>query len=254
MANNRYFYLSGLISLSLFVLFLVLFVMILLQQEKLKQFALKKDNYISVSIDTPLVNKKSVKKNLKQVKSKLQEKPKEKPADKPETKPLVKPAEKPKAVNKNISDLFASVKTQKISHKANKKPVYDKKLLSKLSKKSVKKSVTQKSAAASALKKIEISSESASTSPDVNEYLAKIQAIIYEHFYPPMNSEGLSAIVTITFNSSGKITSYRVLNYSGNEMFNSEVDMLQARLKALTFAKHPEGKSESVKIILTSQE
>ena len=226
--------------------------MILLQQEKLKQFALKKDNYISISINMSLENKKTVKKSLKN-----EALPVVKEIKKQEPKPPVKkPIEnvKPKEVSKNIADLFSSVKTQKISHKSKKKPVYDKKLLSKLSKKTAKKSTTQKSAAASMMKKIEISSQSASTSPDVNEYLAKIQAIIYEHFYPPMNSEGLSAIVSIRFDGSGKIISYRVLSYSGNDMFNSEVDALQSRLRALTFAKHPEGKSENVKIILTSQE
>jgi protein TonB len=252
MANNRYFYLSGLISLSLFALFLVLFVIILLQQEKLKQFALKKDNYISVSINTPLVTKKTLKKSKKSKPTP----PKPKVKKEEPKPPIEKPAEqkKPQVVNKNISDLFASVKTQKISHKSNKKPVIDKKLLSKLSKKTAKKSITQNSAAASLMKKIEIESQSASTSPDVNEYLAKIQAIIYEHFFPPMNSEGLSAIVSIRFDSIGKIISYRVLNYSGNDLFDREVDMLESRLRALTFASHPEGKSESVKIILTSQE
>jgi protein TonB len=227
--------------------------MILLQQEKLKQFALKKDNYISVSINTPLVTKKTMKKSKKTapVTPPKPQIKKEEPTP-PVEKPVVK--QTPKAVNKNISDLFSSVKTQKISHKSKKKPLVDKKLLSKLSKKTAKKSVTQKSAAASLMKKIQIESQSASTSPDVNEYLAKIQAIIYEHFFPPINSEGLSAVISIRFDSAGKIMSYRVLNYSGNDLFDREVDMLESRLRAVTFVSHPEGKSESVKIILTSQE
>ncbi len=250
-SSDRYFYLSGFISISLFVLFLVLFISMVLQQEKLKQFALKKDNYISISIDTPLTNKKTFKKNVK----KEPPKPKQE-IKKEEPEPIEKPVVQKKTEDKkkNISDLFASVSTQKIVEKKEKKPVIDKKLLSKLSKQTAKKMVSESATASSMMKKIEITSQSASTSPDVNEYLAKIQAIIYEHFYPPMNSEGYSAIISIQFDSFGKILSYKVLTYSGNDMFDSEVDSLKVRLQALTFAKHPQGKSENLKIILKSQE
>ncbi len=249
--NDRYFYLSGFISISLFVLFLLLFISMMLQQEKLKQFALKKDNYISISIDTPLINKKTFKKNIK----KEPPSPK-KEIKKEEPKPIEKPVvqKKTEDMKKNISDLFSSVTTQKIEEKKEKKPVVDKKLLSKLSRQTAKKTVSESAMASSMIKKIEISSQSTSTSPDVNEYLARIQAIIYEHFYPPMNSEGHSAVISIRFDSFGKMLSYKVLTYSGNDMFNSEVDSLKARLQVLTFAKHPQGKSENLKIILTSQE
>jgi protein TonB len=247
--SDKYFYLSGLLSFSLFLFFLGLFVTIVLSQEKLKQFALKKDNYISVSINTPHVTSKPVKKSAKP-----EEKKPPIEIKKEEPKPIETPIIKPQVVNKNISDLFASVKTQKIAHKQENKPVIDKKLLSKLANKSEKKVVTSSSVASSMLKKIEISSQSASTSPDVNEFLAKIQAIIYDNFYPPMNSEGYSAVISIELDSFGKMTDYRVITYSGNDMFNKEVDMLKRRLESLTFAKHPEGKSEKLKIILTSQE
>ncbi len=256
--NSKYFYLSGLLSLSLFTLFLVLFVTIVLQQEKLKQYALKKDNYISVSINMEALNKKTYKKEKKkEIKKKPQRKQEikqEKP--KPKEKPVEpkKPQPQPKKVVPKVSDLFSSVKTEKIVPKEKKKPEIDKKLLSKLSKQTEKKEIIEENAATSMIKKIEITSESASTSPDVNEYLAKIQAIIYEQFYPPMNSAGESAVIAIRLDRFGKLVSYKVLRYSGNDLFNNEVDRLERRLKRLTFVKHPEGKTESIKIILTSQE
>ncbi len=254
--NSKYFYLSGLLSLSLFTLFLVLFISIVLQQEKLKQFALKKDNYISVSINMEALNKKNYKKEKK---PEIKKKPQPKKEIKQEApKPIEKPVEpekpKPQKVVPKVSDLFSSVKTEKIVPKKEPKPEINKKLLSKLSKQTERKEVTEANAATSMMKKIEITSESASTSPDVNEYLAKIQAIIYEQFYPPMNSAGESAIVSIQLDRFGKLVSYKVLRYSGNDLFNSEVDRLERRLKRLTFGKHPEGKTESIKIILTSQE
>ncbi len=250
--NSKYFYLSGLLSLSLFTLFLVLFISIVLQQEKLKQFALKKDNYISVSINMEALNKKTYKKEKKkEIKKKPQPK---KEIKQEEPKPVAIEKPKPQKVIPKVSDLFSTVKTEKIVPKKEKKPEIDKKLLSKLSKQTERKEVTDANAATSMMKKIEITSESASTSPDVNEYLAKIQAIIYEQFYPPMNSAGESAVISIRLDRFGKLVSYKVLRYSGNDLFNSEVDRLESRLKRLTFAKHPEGKTESIKIILTSQE
>ncbi len=258
--NSKYFYLSGLLSLSLFALFLVLFISIVLQQDKLKQFALKKDNYISVSINMEALNKKQYKKEKKkeiqkkpQPKKEIkQEKPKEKP--KPMTRPTETPKVQPKQVVPKVSDLFSAIQTEKIVPKKEIKPEIDKKLLSKLSKQTQKKEITEENAATSMMKKIEITSESASTSPDVNEYLAKIQAIIYEQFYPPINSAGESAIISIRLDRFGKLISYRVLTYSRSDLFNSEVDRLESRLKRLTFVKHPEGKTEDIKIILTSQE
>ncbi len=255
-SNSKYFYLSGLLSLSLFTLFLVLFISIVLQQEKLKQFALKKDNYISVSINMEALNKKNYKKEKKKV---IKKKPQPKKEIKPqEPKPIETPPEvekpTPKKIVPKVSDLFSSITTEKIVPKTKKEPEIDKKLLSKLSKQTEKKEITDDNTATSMMKKIEITSESASTSPDVNEYLAKIQAIIYEQFYPPMNSAGDSAVISIRLDRFGTLVSYKVLRYSGNDLFNSEVDRLERRLKRLTFLKHPEGKTESIKIILTSQE
>ncbi len=250
--NSKYFYLSGLLSLALFALFVVLFVAIVLQQDKLKQFALKKDNYISVSINMEALNKKNYKKDPKKT---VQKKPQPKKEIKQEEPKPVEPEQpKPKKVIPKVSDLFSSVTTEKIVPKKEKKPEIDKKLLSKLSKQTERKKVTNTNAATSMMKKIEITSQSSSTSPDVNEYLAKIQAIIYEQFYPPMNSAGESAVISIRLDRFGKLISYKVLRYSGNDLFNAEVDRLERRLKRLTFAKHPEGKTESIKIILTSQE
>ncbi len=250
--NSKYFYLSGLLSLALFALFVVLFISIVLQQDKLKQFALKKDNYISVSINMEALNKKNYKKDPKKT---IQKKPQPKKEIKQEEPKPVEPEQpKPKKVIPKVSDLFSSVTTEKIVPKKEKKPEIDKKLLSKLSKQTERKKVTNTNTATSMMKKIEITSQSSSTSPDVNEYLAKIQAIIYEQFYPPMNSAGESAVISIRLDRFGKLISYKVLRYSGNDLFNAEVDRLERRLKRLTFAKHPEGKTESIKIILTSQE
>ena len=104
------------------------------------------------------------------------------------------------------------------------------------------------------IKKIEITSESASTSPDVNEYLAKIQAIVYQYFHVPSNSQGNSVKTVIELNSLGKVIDFRVLTYSANESLNSEVDRIGERLKYVVFPKNPQNKSSRTIIILVSKE
>jgi len=49
--DNRLFYLSGLLSLSLFSFFTALFFYMLFSSSKINSYALKKDNYISISLE-----------------------------------------------------------------------------------------------------------------------------------------------------------------------------------------------------------
>ena len=95
---------------------------------------------------------------------------------------------------------------------------------------------------------------SASTASEVNEYYAKIQAIIYNHFYPPINSEGSSAKVYLSFDATGRVVRNRVLAASGNTLFDAEVDALMQRIGSLAFPKPPEAKGLEIQIILTAEE
>ena len=49
--NNNYFYLSGFLAFSLFTFFIVVVFFMMINSETNNVFALKKDNYISVSVD-----------------------------------------------------------------------------------------------------------------------------------------------------------------------------------------------------------
>ncbi|MEA1891489.1 MAG: TonB C-terminal domain-containing protein [Campylobacterota bacterium] len=208
---------------------------------KLNVYALKKDNYISISIQTPKVQT-SIKKQI--------------------IKPLTKPVEQKSVVEPkevNIDDLFSDVWTKSIK-KPKKKPKkkIDNKRLQEIQKKSKK--IDEKNVK-SVLKQensniINKSDESnkVSTATQVNEYLAKIQALVYENFKPPPNSQGTVVLAVIKISAIGKVLDFRILTYSANEAMNSECDKIRARLMGVLFPSNIENKTHIQKINLISEE
>jgi len=93
-----------------------------------------------------------------------------------------------------------------------------------------------------------------SSGSEVNEYLAKIQALVYKYFNVPPNSEGYSVMAYIELNSIGKVMDFRILNYSANDALNSEVDKIKNRLKSVVFPINPQNRSFNTKVILKSKE
>ena len=256
--EDRYFYISGFISLSLFSAVILLFALVVLHKSSIDTFAMQEDNYISVSLNMDLV-----------VPTKNDAKPAPEPTPKqeiipePEPEPAVEEIEStPEPVNTDVSSLFDDVWTQSADTKVEKKEEkVDTKRLAAIEKR-IKTKETKKSQKASDKIKtlelvkpsIEVVGASASTAPEVNKYLAKIHAQVKAKFYPPASSEGSSAKVRVKLDANGNVTSYRVLVYSGSNIFNEEVDRLERRLKRMTFPKNPDGKSISLEIILTVEE
>ncbi len=247
--NDYYFYLSGAISFAIFGLVITLFFILVLSSDKVKSYALKKDKYIAVSIDLS-----SMRPSPNDTK-----KPAPKPVVKPKSAP--KPAEPPKTVP-DVSSLFSEVWTKKITPKATERPKkIDAKRLSAIEKR-IKTTTSKKSDIASKRVKelelvrpaAELVGSSGSSASEVNEYLAKIQAFVYGHFYPPVNSEGNSAKVRIWLDAYGHLSDFKVLARSGSNAFNDEVDSLKGRLKSLLFPKHPKSESITIDIILTAKE
>jgi len=74
------------------------------------------------------------------------------------------------------------------------------------------------------LKESDKNTQQASTANEVNEYLAKIQAIVYQYFKVPPNSEGHSVKTVIELDPFGHMMDFRILNYSANEALNAEAD------------------------------
>jgi len=234
--NSTYFYISGFISFSLFGIILVLFVFTLFDVKKIDSYGLKKDNYISISLDMPLVTNQK-KKNVKSA-------PSESVSETP-TK------------NIDVNDLFNDVWTKTIAKnetkKVNSKRIMD---IQQKIKKVKSNSVESISEKVNNLDNVKSNQEenAASTANEVNEYLAKIQAIVYQYFNVPANSEGNSVKIVIELNALGKVLGFRVLEYSSNSALNDEVDKIKERLRSVIFPINPQNKSSRTVVILISKE
>jgi protein TonB len=193
----------------------------------INSYALKKDNYISISMD-------------------IIELPKKK-----KDKSVITPIKKtqPKVVEEeteiDIGDLFSNVKTQKIKKKPKKKQHRIKELQNRP--KDAKSTLNKDS-------EKDTQTKESSSGNEVNEYLAKIQALVYKYFEPPANSQGHSVKAVIVLSAIGKVIDFRILTYSNNQALNNECDNIKSRLKSVLFPINPENKKGKYTVILTSKE
>ncbi len=237
--NNSYFYLSGLISLSLFTFISFLFIQTLFSNSKIKSYALKKDNFISVSISMPELKTKSSKKNT--------------------VVPIIETQVPIEAKEIDIGNLFSDVQTKEITkEKKEKKPEENKRIqeIQKRIKSSEAQTPNQIAEEFSKGENAKVTSKNtpSSTADEVNEYFAKINALVYSHFYPPLNSQGHSVKAVIELSAIGKVLDFRILNNSNNADLNEECAKIKKRLSSVLFPINPENKSGRYVIILTSEE
>jgi len=237
--NSKYFYISGLISLSLFSLFLISFVIMMFSSSKINTFALKKENYISISLEIPKIKSKSLKKVQKAA--------------------VVEDVVAVPKENIDVNNLFSDVWTKKIEHKKEPKREINSHRLSEIQKKiktTEKNEIESLSEKVDNLDSVQTDNQNmkSSSAEQVNEYLAKIQAIVYQYFHVPQNSEGSSVKTVIELNALGKVLDFRILTYSNNEALNSEADRIAQRLKYVVFPKNPQNRSSRTTVILVSKE
>ena len=236
--DNPYFLVSGFISISFFIFFVSLFLYMMLSNSKVTDFALNKDNYISISLETVQIPTKQVKKT--------------------KTIPNVEQKSIEEVKEIDIGDLFSDVWTKDIKIKKEEKKVDNKRLelinkKIKTSKENVVEPITE------VIKNNEADitdtqNKKSSTANEVNEYLAKIQALVYKHFSPPQNSQGNSVKAVVHLSAIGKALDFRILNYSTNDALNKECDKIKDRLMSVVFPINPQNKSGNYIIILTSKE
>ena len=224
--NERYFYLSGLLSFTLFTLFAALFLLLLFKSSNTSSYGMKKEKFISVSVVLHDVKQQQPKKQTSST--------------------AVSSPSTPSQKNVDVNDLFSDVWTPDIKTETKPKKVNSKRL-SEISKRIKTTQKTSKSSLSEKLQNIQevkSSSEQTTSSAEVvNEYLAKIQAIVYDNFYPPVNSQGNVVQIVIELGAFGKLLDFRVLQYSAHEALNKEVDAMKQRLRSVLFPKNPDNKS-----------
>jgi len=200
-------------------------------------YGLEKKDYISVSIEVPKVVTKKNNKTVNRV-----------------AESIVTSKE---SQDIDVKDLFSDVWTKKII-KPKKKVINSKRIkeiqkqIKTVEKKSVE-SISQKISNLDAQEKSDESNPTSSGS-EVNEYLAKINALVYKYFNPPQNSDGNSVKAVIELSAIGKVKSFRILTYSSNELLNAECDKIETRLIGVIFPINPKNKSSRTIVILTSKE
>jgi protein TonB len=234
--NNTYFIISGFISFLLFALVAITFSIVLFSKQNSKMYALKKDTYVSVSlVNVPKETKKSNKKIIKPIEKES-------------------PAVEEKVVD--IGELFSDVWTKDINlEKKQVKKVNNKRLeLIRKKIKPTKNKTTKKTQESSdtLAKSLADKNIKSSTGDEVNEYLAKIQAIVYKHFYPPSNSEGHTVKAVIELSALGKVIDFRILTYSSNAALNDECNKIRDRLLGVLFPINPQNKSSTTIVNITS--
>lgn len=261
--NDSYFYLGGLISTLILLLVFALFSYALFFEQASKSYALTKDTSINVSLvmDTPKKNiDKKVEKEPAVVKE-AQPNETEPPAEQQKSETQEKQKKVP-LQESDVSTLFSKLVTKSVDSKKTDKNVnIDKRQLQKLTKKV---DTLSKNNVASLTQKIEntkfskasvqVTSQSGSTGAEVNKYLAKIQGQIYDNFFPPLNTQGQTGKVLIKLSSDGTVLDFRIVTYSGNDLFNAEVDRLKRRVMMLKFPQNPDGRSGDYMITLVAKE
>jgi protein TonB len=238
--NRSLFYISGFVSISLFLFFSALFVYMMFSHTRLNKFALTKDNYISISLEMPKIATKSIKKN-----------------NFTPTKEKTQPT--PISPNIDVGNLFNNVWTKNIKKKKVKKKVVDSKRIQEIQKKINTTKINKVNDISKKINKINNAITSnvdahKSSANEINEYLAKIQGLVYTYFNPPQNSQGNSVKAVINLSSIGKVLDFRILNYSANSSLNDECDLIKDRLMSVVFPINPKNKSGNYIIILTSKE
>jgi len=246
----RDFYLGGVYSVVLFLLIAMLFFQLLRGLDKMHSYALIQSSAVSVSlVDLPKTASKPA--------------PKPEPVPQPKPEPEAAPEEPQAEPVQDISSLFSEVKTQKVVHK--KRPdtqqQIDAKRLAALQKRIKTTEKRQTSATAERVKNLTLvrpsvpaGGQAASGGAIVNKYYAKIQATIYDNFFPPANSEGSVSLVRLRISAEGRIMSFRVLRRSNVSAFDDEVDALEQRLRRVTFERNPNGKEAVLDVSLVSKE
>jgi membrane protein involved in colicin uptake len=250
--SDRYFILGGIFSIGFFLSLVVLLFFSASLRSKLPiLYSMNKSTVISVSLSS-----EPIKETVQSVESSPSDEPVEEKPAKEVAEP--KPSKIPPLESKpqEVSDLFADVKIPVASKQTKNKP-RDTKELDELVKK-----VTSSKRQADVFDKVKsldlakagVKVTAASSGPNVDVYNATIQGVVYSNFHPQAGTQGFSAKIRIRLGSDGTLLAYKVLNYSGNSLFNSEVDLLKERLKQVPLPKNPNGEEAVFDILLTAKE
>ncbi len=238
MDRKRLFFVSGLLSISIYLLiFLFMFWYLYNKNEELKKYAIQSKS-VEVSLVEPPKQKRSQKISKSSKKSKVERKKTE--------KPVKKEGSSSAKSGVDIEKLFSSVKTPRKSGSTSPKKSSSP---SRLKGEGFK----NRKSAAEILKSMnikDIGRELANRSiraveGESDPYLSKIYEILYKYWLPSQESAGNRAKVKIKIGPEGDFD-YTVLLFSGSETFNKELVEYLEYLKTKKFPPPKEGSKDIV--------
>ncbi len=252
--EKKLFFLSGLIAISFFLILCFLFAIMLFRVTHVKTYGMEKKHYVSISLEAVPLPKQQQKQN-----SPFGKNPQVKKSPKKSVAKIKKTVRKHvDAVNENvdIDSLFNNVWTKKIDTHVKKKPKIDAKRLAEIQKRVDLLDTAEEKTPHNDLTEAESGSKERATSSgeEVNEYSAKIHAIVYNNFFPPPNTEGYKVKAVIELSPLGKVLDFRILNYSASMALNEEVDRIKKRIQNEIFPPNPKNENARIIIILKPEE
>ncbi len=207
-------------------------------EKKLYTYGLAKKKYISVSLETTPTH--SVRPSHKSVQQQKTQKNVRKKRDSVDTV----------SEDVDVDSLFNNIWTKKVDTHIKSKRKVDAKRIAEIEKSITAPELPNEKREKNTLRQKNKSAKAASSAEEVNEYSAKIHAIVYDHFYPPLNSEGEQVKAVIELSPLGKVLDFRILNYSASEALNEEADQIKERIKNIVFPKNPDNERARIVIIL----
>ena len=246
--SSRYFFIGGVVSLSLYFLLLG-FVVYYFYEEHLKpkSYSYHKKDFLEITIAERKEEKKPKKIQSHEKKETIkQEPPKKEPVKKEEPKDS-----RDKVERRSLKSLFSTVKAKDYKKVMEEKRVSHKARASRLKKEINKNSLAKKNKVLKMIKGLKLSKNSASVSSkkgEYNEYIGKVQEIIdLKWQQTPQTLPGNKAYVLIKIDKYGRF-SYKIEKLSYNNAFNSKLREFLESLKYTRFPPYRKGKYIEIRI------
>ena len=246
--RDSFFYTSGLISLSFYLLFFLFFILYIKSSDIKKIDAFSKETVLELDIITP--EKKKIIQKKKRKANKFKEK------NKDISKKVVKKSASVSAKKStNLKSLFAKVSTK--TGTVAKKQVLNIKA-SKVSSRYKSKFEKQKRSQNVAISKlvdskstVSKSKVSAPTAKNKDAYYSQIYEILYSRWRPQSIGLAVKALITITSNGSFE---YKIIQYSGNSLYDDSLIRFLEKQKSIEFPPFLEGRQTDIEITFKSKD
>jgi len=248
MGENRYFFLGGIVSISLYSL-IIGTILFYFYHERVspKTYSYHKKDILEITI----VEKREKPKQEEPKKLPVQELQKEVEKKEEEKKPKDDSPSRDKVEKENLKSLFSTVKTDDYKKIAEEKLVSHKAKASRLKKQIKEKSSKKKKKILKLIKNLELSHNvtgRSSKKGEYNEYIGKIQEIIDLKWQETAQTlPGNKANVLIKIDKYGRF-SYKIEKLSYNNAFNNKLKEFLENLKYNKFPPYKKGRYIEIKI------